>query len=92
MGPTLLRSSCTRGKESAPWVAPDQQGNQLGWRRSLKASEKSTATSLRREKQRAAQMIRTTAQHTTAETLRQGLGAEVQALEVSARENLELAV
>ena len=64
--PTLLRSICIRGKESAPWEAPDWQGNQLGWRRCLKASEKSTATGLRKEKQRAAQMISATAQHTTA--------------------------
>ena len=62
---------------------PDQQGNQLGWRRSLKASEKITATGRRREKQRASQMISTSAQP---ETLGQGLGAEAQVSEVSARE------
>ena len=55
-GPALLGGGCEKGKESFPFShtgrLPDWQGYQKGWRRSLKALEKSSRTGLRREKQR----------------------------------------
>ena len=51
-GTRLLRGSCERRKELAHCEAPNWQGDQPGWRGSLKVSEKSTADCLRRAKQR----------------------------------------
>ena len=50
--PALLIVSCETEKDSAPWKATNWQGNQLGQRSKLKASEKSTSAGWRREKQR----------------------------------------
>lgn len=52
MGSAPLGGNYERGKVSTHWEVPHCQGNHLGRRGSLGASEENTATSLQKAKQR----------------------------------------